>query len=193
MADTPEAPAPDESAAAPAGGLKRRLPLIAALAGGLAVGAGTGAVLVGPVAAKALGFAADPASSHAPAADDGHGEEAADDGHGEEADSAGSSADEPLVTTLENLVLNPAASGGTRFLLLTVAMECSTEDCMNTLRTKDAELRDVVLTSLSRKTVEELADVTARDDIKGELRSALNERFGKNMVLRVYFPQYVVQ
>lgn len=191
MADTPDATAPDASAAAPAGGLKRRLPLIAALAGGLAVGAGTGAVLVGPVAAKALGFAADPAAAHA-TTDDGHGGEA-DDGHGEAADSAGSSADEPLVVTLDNLVLNPAASGGTRFLLFTVTMECGTEECMNTLRLKDAELRDVVITSLASKTVDELADVTARDSIKGELKTALNERFGKNMVLRVYFPQYVVQ
>jgi flagellar basal body-associated protein FliL len=32
-----------------------------------------------------------------------------------------------------------------------------------------------------------------RDSIKTELQDALNGRFGKKTVVRVYFPQYVVQ
>ncbi len=191
MADTPDTPAPETSAPAPSG-LKRRLPLLAALAGGLAVGAGTGAVVVGPVAARALGFAvtaeADAGDGHAAASADGHGGGDALAG----ADSSATSG-EPLVTTLDNLVLNPAGSGGTRFLLLTVAMECGTDAGMTALKAKDAELRDVVLSTLARKTVDQLADVSFREDIKTELITALNDRFGTGTVVRVYFPQYVVQ
>jgi flagellar protein FliL len=95
--------------------------------------------------------------------------------------------------TLENLVLNPAGSGGSRFLLLTVSIECKDAAAVTTLQSRDAELRDVVLSSLGQKTVDELADIAGRDVIKEQLATALNERFGKKTVLRVYFPQYVVQ
>jgi flagellar FliL protein len=173
-----EAPAPS--------GIKRRLPLLAAVAAGLAVGVGTGAVVIGPVAAKALGFGIDAPADSTHAGE--HGDEASD-----EADSLARAGAAPVVLTLDNLVLNPAASGGSRFLLLTVAMECGDAAALSTLQTRDAELRDVVLSTLSRKTVDELADVMQRDSIKTELLTALNDRFGKKSVVRVYFPQYVVQ
>lgn len=178
MADTKETNSTEADAAPP--GVKKRLPLIAAIVAGLAVGAGTGAVVVGPAAAKALGFGIE-----APG-DSAAGDEA-------EADSMASSGAPPAVLTLDNLVLNPAASGGSRFLLLTVAMECGDAAALATLQSRDAELRDVVLSTLSRKTVDELADVSQREGIKAELQTALNDRFGKKSVVRVYFPQYVVQ
>jgi flagellar FliL protein len=182
MADA-DASTTEQAAPAPTG-LKAKLPLALAVIIGLAVGTGTGAVVVGPVAAKSLGYTATaPTDSTAGAHGD---EEAAED------DSAATSG-APAVLTLENLVLNPAESGGARFLLLTVAMECQDATSVSTLQARDAELRDVVLSTLGRKTVDELAAIAGRDSIKTELTAALNERFGKKSVLRVYFPQYVVQ
>ncbi len=183
MSDSTDSQTPTE-APAPSG-IKARLPLMAAIIVGLAVGAGTGAVVVGPVAAKALGFGV-------PAATDSLAEYAEGDEQAED-DSATSSGAAPAVLTLDNLVLNPAASGGTRFLLLTLAMECTNAAGVTLLQSRDAELRDVVLSTLGKKTVDELADVSARDSIKTELVNALNERFGKKTVVRLYFPQYVVQ
>ncbi len=163
--------------------MKARLPLIAAITAGLAIGVGTGAVVVGPAAAKALGFGAVAIADTVAVADEASAE----------ADSLARAGSTPTVLTLENLVLNPAASGGSRFLLLTVAMECGGAESLASLQARDAELRDVVLSTLSRKTVEELADVSQREGIKTELLTALNERFGAKSVVRVYFPQYVVQ
>jgi flagellar FliL protein len=187
MADTPETQAPAE-AAAPTG-IKAKLPLMVAIIAGLAVGVGTGAVVIGPVAAKALGFGVPAASADATAEHAAEGEE----GDHATDDSAAATGAAPSVLTLDNLVLNPAASGGTRFLLLTLAMECTDAASVTLLQSRDAELRDVVLSTLGGKTVEELADVSARDSIKTELITALNERFGKKTVVRLYFPQYVVQ
>lgn len=164
-------------------GKKGRLPLLAAITAGLAVGLGTGAVVVGPAAAKALGFGIVATLDSSALVDEADAT----------ADSMARSGSTPTVLTLDNLVLNPAASGGSRFLLLTVAMECGGADALFTLQSRDAELHDVVLSTLSRKTVDELADVSQREGIKSELLAALNERFGAKSVVRVYFPQYVVQ
>jgi flagellar FliL protein len=184
MADA-DASSTDQAAPAPTG-LKAKLPLAAAVVIGLAIGAGSGAVIVGPMTAKTLGYATPaPTSAAGEHAEGGEGEQADDD--------SSASGAPPAVMTLENLVLNPAGSGGSRFLLLTVSMECKNAEAVTTLQSRDAELRDVVLSSLGQRTVDELADIAERDLIKEQLTTALNERFGAKTVVRVYFPQYVVQ
>jgi flagellar FliL protein len=182
-----DATSSDQAAPAPTG-LKAKLPLAAAVVIGLAIGAGSGAIIVGPMAANTMGYA-----TPAPAGGGDHAaDEHADEGD-EHAEGDSSSGAPPAVMTLENLVLNPAGSGGSRFLLLTVSMECKDADAVTTLQARDAELRDVVLSSLGQKSVDELADIAGRDVIKEQLAAALNERFGAKTVVRVYFPQYVVQ
>jgi flagellar FliL protein len=97
------------------------------------------------------------------------------------------------VYTIENLVLNPAESGATRFLLLSIAFELKTQETHDAMKARDAELRDAVLAALGGKTVEQLSDVTARDSLKGELRTVAAKLLRKKAVRRVYFPQFVIQ
>lgn len=189
-----QTPAPE--AAAPS---KPKLPLlIGMVAVGLAVGGGTGAVFLGPMVAKKMGKAPVTASAKAAtesAAADGEepaeGEEAAATEEGGEK-KEGEAAAAP-VHLLENLVLNPAGSGGARFLLLSVAIQVGTAKAAEDFKARDAELRDIVLTSLGTKTVEELTEIARREEFKKELQSAVNARFGKKAVKGLYFPQFVVQ
>jgi flagellar FliL protein len=183
MADT--AAATPESAPPAPGGFKAKLPLIALVAVGLAIGGGTGAKLIGPLMAKKMGRGAAPAqeaSSHAAEPDAA-------------ADSAGKDGAKgaPSVHLLENLVLNPAGSGGSRFLLLSVAIETSSANTVTEFQARDAELRDIILTALGSKTVDQLTDISTREGIKTELLATIGTRFGKGVVKRLYFPQFVVQ
>lgn len=172
------------------GGLKRRLPAIAAIIVGLAIGGGTGAALVGPVVVKKLGLV--PSAHAADSASAEHDSTAIEEGaEGEKGKEGASTA--PAVHLLENLVLNPAGSGGSRFLLMSVAIECSTAKGVEDLSSRDAELRDIILTSLGNKTVEQLTDVMNREGLKTEIMTAVAERFGAKTVKRLYFPQFVVQ
>jgi flagellar protein FliL len=97
------------------------------------------------------------------------------------------------VHVLDNLVLNPANSSGSRFLLLTVALEVSGAPVQEQFKARDAELRDIILTSLSIKTVEQLTDISLREQFKTEITTAVEARFGKKSLKRLYFPQFVVQ
>ena len=193
----------DPTATPAPGGMKKSLPLIIAIVAGLAVGGASGAFFVGPAMAKGIAPTGAPvkvAASHdaeegddAAAADEGDGEgehadeEPAEGEHGKE----GTPATKP-VHMLDNIVLNPAASGGTRFLLLSVAFEVKSAAVLEQMKARDAELRDVVLVTLGSKTVEELADMAARESLKTELRAAAEKVFKKG-VKRVYFPQFVIQ
>lgn len=187
----PEAPVEEGEAAAPSG-IKAKLPMIAMMVVGLAVGGGTGAALIGPMVAKKMGKAI-PTQSDSTAAT-AEGEAAAGGEHGAAAEGEkGAAGAENAVHLLENLVLNPAGSGGSRFLLLSVAIETGGATNTTDMTTRDAELRDIILTSLGTKTVDQLTEMTAREGIKTEVQNAIVARFGKGSVKRLYFPQFVVQ
>lgn len=196
-------PTPAADAAAPA---KPKLPvLIGMVAVGLLVGGATGAVFVGPMVAKKMGkvtpvvVAAE--GEHADADADAEGgdhadagaDKAAADGEHAAPKEGEAAAEAAAVHLLENLVLNPASSGGSRFLLLTVAIEVGNAKAAEDFKGRDAELRDIILTSLGVKTVEELTEIARREQFKTELKTAINAKFGKKAVKSLYFPQFVVQ
>ncbi|MCA2989679.1 flagellar basal body-associated FliL family protein [Gemmatimonas sp.] len=183
-----QTPAPeDATAAAPA---KPKLPvLIGMVAVGLLVGGGTGAAFVGPIVAKKMGKSA-PVAAHA---DSAHGDDMGEEAAAAEGGEAPAEGEVPALLLLENLVLNPAASGGGRYLLLSVAIEPGSAKAGEDLTARDAELRDIILTSLGVKTVEELTEIARREQFKTELQTVINAKFGKKAVKSLYFPQFVVQ
>ncbi|HTE45455.1 MAG TPA: flagellar basal body-associated FliL family protein [Gemmatimonadaceae bacterium] len=160
------AEAPEADAAAPAkkGG---RTVLIMAVAGVLA-GSAAGLFGVGPVLAKRR--AAVPA---APKAAEEH---------------------VALVShPIENLVLNPAGSGGTRFLMVTAAFQLKDGATEQLMKDREPEVRDHILALLGRKTVEELSDIMQREKIKKEVLDAVAPLFPPGTVLKLFFPQFVIQ
>lgn len=164
---------------APASTGPGKVVLIGAVAGTLLVGAAAGLLVIGPKVAGA----------RAPAADSTHAEGAAADDHAGGAKPAGAA-----VHTIDNMVLNPAQSNGSRFLLVATAVEVSEPGLVDQLKTRDAEARDVLINVMGRRTVEQLTDLAQRDSLRAEIAAALNEMLRKPKgVRRVYFSQFVVQ
>jgi flagellar protein FliL len=199
-------PTAAHDASAKSGGLKSHLPLIVALLAGLVVGGGAGAFVVGPALASGIAPAGAPVPrkvAHAEeeaaeeeGSDHGADEESADEEEEEESGGehgGGGKGGETATHIIDNLVLNPAESGGTRFLLLTVTFEVKNAALLEKMKARDAELRDAVLVTLGTKTVEQLADMTQRDALKNELKAAAAKLFKKGAVRRIYFPQFVIQ
>ena len=159
--------------------------LIAGLVGGLVLGGLGGSFALGPMLAKK--FAA-PKSAEAATTEDG--EEKSEGEHGEKGEKKAGN----TVAVMENLVLNPAGSNGTRFLMAAVAAEVKDEKVKEEMMARDAELRDAVLRLLGERTVEQLADVAQREVLKKQLTDSLNARLAtKSAIKRVYFPQFVIQ
>jgi flagellar FliL protein len=114
-------------------------------------------------------------------------------GHGEESGVHGAEAppsDTPLLVA--DLVVNPARSGGTRFLVAAVSL-VGEQRALAALSARDAEMRDRLLTLLAGRTVDELSDVTGRETIREELRAALNSLLGYEGIRRIFFTQFLIQ
>ena len=160
--------------------------VIAGLVGGLVIGGLGGSFALGPMLAKK--FAAPKTAEAATTEDKEEKREAGHDG-GKGEKKAGA-----VVAMMENLVLNPSGSNGTRFLMAAVAAEVKDEKVKEDMTGRDAELRDAILRILGDRTVEQLADMNQRDALKKQLTDSLNARLqSKTAIKRVYFPQFVIQ
>lgn len=156
--------------------------VIASLVGGLVIGGAGGAFALGPVLAKKFS---------APKSTEVASEEKSDEAHGGE---KGDKKAGNTVHMIENLVLNPAGSNGTRFLMAAVAAEVKDEKVNEEMSGRDAELRDVVLRILGDHTVDQLTDLSIRETLKKTITDSLNARLAnKTAIKRVYFPQFVIQ
>lgn len=166
-----EAQNPDGEATAAKPG---KLIMLAVLLGCLLVGTGAGAFMVGP-RLFAAPVAGDPDGDHGDAAKEAEG------GHGEAPAS---------LILLENLVVNPANSGGTRFLLISLAFEAGKADPAR-ITAAEPQLRDAFVTLLSRRTVGELSDLELRETIRAELLHVADSIVPG--IARLYIPQFVMQ
>ena len=105
----------------------------------------------------------------------------------------GKAEDAKALHVVDNLVLNPAGSGGTRFLMVNATFELKDASQLETMKARDAEVRDVLLALLGSKTVDQLTDMATRDSLKKEMMGALGKLFPTTQIRRVYFPQFVIQ
>lgn len=175
-ADTPQADASNK------GGL---LVVVGVLLLSLVVGGLVGTLVLGPRVAQA--------TSGTPAAD--AGDHAADEGHETEDHGGGGHGESGSggLFTLESLVVNPAGTNGTRFLIVSLAVEPTSSSGVETLKAHEPEIRDRLLQVLASKTVEQLSSLELRDSLKVEIVSAIDETVPSAGVHRLFMPQYVLQ
>ncbi|MGE0443260.1 MAG: flagellar basal body-associated protein FliL [Gemmatimonadales bacterium] len=94
---------------------------------------------------------------------------------------------------IDNLIVNPSGSQGSRFLMVSVAVETADGKMEELLRGREAQIRDVVIAMLERKTMDDLSVTGIRDSIKAELSDTITAIAGMKTKLRVFLPQFVIQ
>jgi flagellar protein FliL len=94
---------------------------------------------------------------------------------------------------IENIVLNPAGSGGAHFLMVTATFELRDAGAEEFMKTHEAEIRDRLLALFGKRTVEELTEISAREALKKEVLADIAPLFPKGSVQKVFFPQFVIQ
>ena len=117
----------------------------------------------------------------------GHGpDDAGSGGEGEEGEPAS-------LHMIDNLVVNPARSQGTRFLLASIAVQMSDPGAVEMIDARDVELRDALILVLASKTVDQLTDISGREALVLEIQAAIVRVVGPDLVKNVFIPQFVIQ
>lgn len=118
-----------------------------------------------------------------------HGDEGdADEGHGGGKGNGGSS-----VAMLDEIIVNPAGTGGRRFLSTVVGLALRDSKMDAEVQANMPIIRDAAITLLSSKTLDQLASVSYRDSIRHELMTTVNDMMKDKPVKAVVFSTYVLQ
>ncbi len=94
---------------------------------------------------------------------------------------------------IDNLVVNPARSRGTRFLLVSVAVQVRQPATTDMVSERDVELRAALLLVLGARSVDELTDIEQRASIVDEVRATIVDVLGPDVVHDIFIPQFVIQ
>lgn len=174
------ASAPADAATKPKGGFP--LPILIALYVGVALaGAAVAERVIAPNAARRASAAdAKAVVQQAPG-------EHAEKGEVEHAGASGN------VYVIDDLVVNPAGSGGLRYLAASVGLRSSAPTFLEDMKTRDAPIKDALIRILGSKTTDELANVQAREGMRAEIQQEVGRIIPEQKVDAIYFTRFVLQ
>jgi flagellar protein FliL len=107
-------------------------------------------------------------------------------GEGETAESA------THIYSIEDLIINPSGTNGQRLLLLSVGFGVPTEEKATMLKGNEVLIKDMILNTISQKTLNALSRNEEKDSLKIELAAKINKLIPSAEIKNVYFSKYVL-
>lgn len=100
---------------------------------------------------------------------------------------------EQQIFLLKEVLVNPAGTNGTRFLLTSIGFEVSSLEAKLELEKKEVQVRDMMNTVLTSKSLAELIDYQKREDIRSEIMQRVGELVKSGALKKVYFSKFIIQ
>ncbi len=94
---------------------------------------------------------------------------------------------------LNDLVINPAASNGSRYVAMSIGLGVTEEKALSELQNREIQVRDAVNMLLSQKTLSKFIDIKERGTLKDEILETINNKMVDHRVESIYFTEYVIQ
>jgi len=165
-------------------------------------GIGLGAIVIGVVLAlfviKPMMSGSDESSDHSQVTEStqdepsDHGEAEESGGHGDKSKGHGGKG-ESMIYAISDIVVNPAGTGGSRFLSCSVAFETKSAKLHAKFEGKDAIVRDALITILSSKTVSQLTEPKQKEITRYQIKRRLEKLMQTDDLVGVYFTDFVLQ
>jgi flagellar FliL protein len=174
-----------EAAAKPAGALKPWLPLLVAVAVMPLLAFATTRFVLLPRMKRALG--ASPAVSSSGAVAESTAASATEPGKN------GAAGGIKVTVPMNKLLVNVAGTMGTRYLMTSVTLVGNTADFKARIEDNKDQLMDLATGTLSSKTIADLEKPGARNVIRSELMTVLNNALGGPVIQEIYITELAIQ
>ncbi|MHC1725535.1 MAG: flagellar basal body-associated protein FliL [Syntrophobacteraceae bacterium] len=112
---------------------------------------------------------------------------------GDEKGEAKKQAEQAVIQEIDTFMVNLMDTGGKRFLKLTMKVKCSSAPLADEFKSRNFEMRDIILLILMSKEYEDVTKPEDKVNLKKEIVTALNRTLKKGQVLDVYFTDFLVQ
>lgn len=94
---------------------------------------------------------------------------------------------------MDQFVVNLLSESGSRYLKTSLDLELSIETLTPEMDKKKSIIRDIVIRSLSSKTIEEISTTKGKERLKDEIVSKINEILTDGYVKNIYFTDFIIQ
>lgn len=98
-----------------------------------------------------------------------------------------------FIYSIDDIIVNPADTDGKRLLLTSVGFDLPKVEMENELKTREAMVKDAVISTLSSKDISQLDDTAYRDTLKMEITGKLKKTIPEVTINNVYFSKYILQ
>jgi len=94
---------------------------------------------------------------------------------------------------LDKFTVNLLSQNGSRYIVAKIDLEQENEEMTVELDTKVSLIRDIIISILSSKTVEEISTPKGKEKLKEQIVDQINKYLEDGEVKRVYFTNFVIQ
>jgi flagellar FliL protein len=98
-----------------------------------------------------------------------------------------------VMVPLTKLLVNVAGTMGTRYLMTSVTLVSNNADFKSTVDENKDQLMDLATGALSSKTISDLEKPGARNEIRAELMTVINNALGGPVVQEIYITEFAIQ
>ncbi|MEE9442138.1 MAG: flagellar basal body-associated FliL family protein [candidate division Zixibacteria bacterium] len=123
--------------------------------------------------------------SHASTERDSHSSGSEDEDYGDVPDSD--------IYLINEIIVNPAGTGGTRFLSTSIGFELKSAKAGKLFRERDAVVRDALITILSSQSVPQLSDFKQRERLRKLIKLRVQKLLKTDDIEAVYFTEFAMQ
>jgi flagellar FliL protein len=94
---------------------------------------------------------------------------------------------------VEDLIINLNDGEKTRYLRISVGFEVDNELAIAEMTERSAQVRDILITTISGRRLDELISVEGKELLKNELRERIAAILQSGKLMRIYFSNFVIQ
>lgn len=94
---------------------------------------------------------------------------------------------------LDDIIINPADTDGKRLLLTSIGIDLAKAEMQNELKAREAMVKDIIISTLSSKSVTQLDDMAYRDSLKLQITDKMKKSIPSITVNTIYFSKYIIQ
>lgn len=97
------------------------------------------------------------------------------------------------VFMMEDIIVNPSGTGGTRFLSVSIGFEVSSPETAELLEEREPVIKDALITILGSKTIEQLSDTREREITRYQIKKRIEKILRVEDLMAVYFTDFILQ
>ncbi|MDP4116599.1 MAG: flagellar basal body-associated FliL family protein [Bacteroidota bacterium] len=98
-----------------------------------------------------------------------------------------------FIYSIQDVTVNPALTDGKRYIQVSVGFDLGSEEQKNSFKEKEDLIKDVLNSTFSSKTLDQLTSPSFKDTLKVEISGRVKKVLSNVTINSVYFSKYIIQ